>query len=87
MREPTQRQIRQIGDRTGRPSSGHQPRRNLAAPHRDHLEVDEFGSHQRFARQAFPGMSAVSPIIAQRHGQYARVNDDHVPPERDQRRR
>jgi len=55
----------------------------MAAPHRDHLEVDEFGSDQRLIRQTFPGLLTICPIIAQRYSQYARINDDHVLPERD----
>ncbi len=58
----------------------------MAAPYRDHLEIDEFGSGQHFVRQSFAGELAICPIIAQGYRQYARVNDDHVLPERDRQR-
>ena len=85
VRGSSQGQMRQISQRTGGSAGGHQLCGNMTTPDRDHLEVNEFGSEQRFVRQTFAGLLAVCPIITQRYSQYARINDDHVVPERDRR--
>ena len=83
VRRPAKWQVLKIRHcRLGSPSS-HQPGRDMTAPHRRDLEIDEFRGSQCFVRQALPGTASVCTVVAQRYSQYARVNDDHVLPEGD----
>lgn len=61
-------------------SSGHQLGRDVTAPDRSDLQIDEFRSCQRLAGQTLTGATPIRAVVAQRHRQDARVNDDHVQP-------
>jgi hypothetical protein len=55
----------------------------MTAPDGRDLYVNDFGGCQNFVRQPRTGTSAIGPVVADSYREYARINDDHVLPERD----